>query len=131
MTRFVHKQGQDIDKPVSLYLTVVQDSSGNYSWSYLPRSLFLGPGKTQIDVKLKYSPIDDSSAAIAGYASTGFSNGVSPVSLTNEKNSAYLDILSNQIIDFGVYVEVKGGANPATIFCDPQASNDPKVSPST
>jgi hypothetical protein len=127
MTRCVHKHDQDTNKPVSLYLTVVQDSSGNYRWSYLPSSLFLGEGKTKIEIKLKYTPIDDSSAKIAGYASTGFSDGVSPVSPAKEKNSAYLTILPNQIIDFGVFVEVTGGANPTTIFCDPQASNDPKV----
>lgn len=126
MTRCVHKHDCDINKPVTLYLSVVQDSSGNYSWSYLPHSLYLGEGATEIQVRLKYTQIDDSSATIAGYASTGFNSGVSPVS-NIDGNSACLTMLPNQIIDFGVFVEVKGGTNPTTIFCDPQASNDPKV----
>ncbi len=127
MTRCIHKDGLDINNPVTLYLTIVQRSSGDYSWSYFPNTLFLGEGKTDIKIKLKYTAIDDSKAKIAGYASTGFNNGKSPISSTGVKDSAFITILPNQIIDFGVYIAITGGMNPTTIFCDPQASNDPKV----
>jgi hypothetical protein len=127
MTRCVHKAGLDKHEPVVLYLSVVQKSSGEYAWSYFPRALLLAKGTTEILIKLKYSPIDNSTASITSYASTGFNGDVSPISSTGRKNSAYMTIHANQIIDFGVFVTISGGLNPTTIFCDPQASNDPSL----
>lgn len=127
MTRCVHDATLDNNEPVVLYLSIVQRNSREYTWSYFPRSLHLGEGKNEILITLRYAPIDDSTASITGYASTGFNGKVSPVSSTGRKNSAYLTILPNQIIDFGVFVTISGGLQPKTLFCDPQASNDPSL----
>ena len=127
MTRLIHKDDLDANQPVTLYLNVVQTSSGKYLWTYFPLPLFLGTGKTEVRINLKYTPIDDSSATISSYASTGFNGANSPISSTGKPNSAFITLQKNQIIEFGVYVTVTGGANPTTIFCDPQASNDPSL----
>lgn len=69
-------------------------------------------------------------AAIIDYASTGVSQDHSPIGkfdASPDGQSAVfpISLLPNQLIDFGVFVSIVGDNIDRTIFCDPQASNDP------
>ncbi len=136
MTRFIHNDDLGTNKPVTISLTVIQNQPGKFYWFYSDSQILLGVGNTLLTIALEYidKTGDGSTASITSYASTGFDNGVSPISTKgiSVTDAGIITMLANQIIDFGVFVTVKNGKNTvATLFCDPQASNDPKLSNST
>ncbi len=130
MTRFIRNNNLIAQEIPPIHLTLSR-INGHCSWSYSVPMLTLSDSSAHVEIELKYFTNDGSSAAISAYASTGVSAEHGPISsfkLPPGGNSAAFDIalFDGQLIDFGVFVTITQGVKPpVTIFCDPQASNDP------
>lgn len=130
MTRFIRNSGPIKPEILSIQLTIT-GSHGNYSGTYSSNLVLLGEGKTTIEIELLNETTDGSTAVITDYSSTGVTAKHSPIKAfepINDGQSALMTIRlhPHQLIDFGVFVELKYGKQiPTLLFCDPQASNDP------
>ena len=130
MTRFVRKGDSTIPE-IPRILLAITGSHGGYRGTYSSDLVLIGGGKTTIGIELVNETTDGSSAAITDYSSTGVTARHSPIKPfipSDDGQSALMTIRlhPHQLIDFGVFVEVRHGKHPPTIiFCDPQASNDP------
>ncbi|MEQ1514458.1 MAG: hypothetical protein ABL934_17515 [Lysobacteraceae bacterium] len=134
MTRFIRNDDLTAPETAHIQLTL-WGIHGYYSWSYSNAFLILGGDTTPVEIELENATSDGSSAAISNYASTGVTEKHSPISafgLPPGGNSAVfkISLIPGQLIDFGVFVTIAQGDHPpTTIFCDPQASNDPIKTP--
>lgn len=130
MTRITHLNGRNAEPEVVLLLTIWQ-TGDTIKWSY-SKDLIIVNEQTHISILLANQT--SLKANITSYASTGVSAEHLPLK-TSEQNDAgqwirlQLSLLPNQLIDFGVFVHLVGDDIDTTIFCDPQASNDPIKTP--
>lgn len=130
MTRFI-RNGSPIKPEITSIQLAITGSHGSYRGRYSSNLVLLGDGKTTIEIELLNETTDGSTAFITDYSSTGVSAKHSPIKAfepINEGQSALMTIRlhPHQLIDFGVFVELRYGRQPPTLmFCDPQASNDP------
>lgn len=130
MTTFIRKDNSGTTKVPPIRLTIA-GSRGNYRGWYSENFVFLGTSKTTIEIEIRNETSDGALAAITDYSSSGVTARRSPITSfepSRDGTSAVLTIVSfaHELIDFGVFVEVtRDGYPPTTIFCDPQASNDP------
>lgn len=129
MTRFVRNDDQAASGAKHLKLTIT-GVHGTYSWSYSNASLILGGETGRVEIELKNETSDGSSASIFNYASTGMTETCSPIKSFELSPGGHLAVLTigllrHQLIDFGVFVKMTHGRKETTLFCDPQASNDP------
>lgn len=145
MTRFISNGDQDASKgcikkgrirkvPIKLIIT---GSSESYRWMYSSRFVHLDRcNPTEIDIEVLYETTDIDSAVITDYCSTGITKSYSPIqkftpsvagtsSVKGKPATLTILLTDHQMIDFGVFVELKKGKKLVTLFCDPQASNDP------
>lgn len=128
MTRFI--RGSVSDKVACIQLTITE-SHGKYHGTYSDSSLIFTEHQNSVVIKLTPTP-DNFSAEIASYSCTGITAEYSPITsfdVGDDGQSAKITIqlYRNQLIDFGVFVNLKNTTTGVqqTIFCDPQASNDP------
>lgn len=130
MTRIAHGNHPDVPHELTLSLRILEN--GNIHWSYSEKVIILDAQPKEILIVLKNETHLE--AEITSYASTGVSHRHSPIKshkLNRDGKSIEIQIglLPNQLIDFGVFVHVWGNGVDKTIFCDPQASNDPIKTP--
>lgn len=127
MTRFI--RGPLSSEVACIQLTITE-SHGKYHFTYSDNSLVFTEHQNSVVIKL--APTTDFSAEITNYSSTGITADYSPITsfhVCNGGQSAKITIqlYRNQLIDFGVFVNLKNATTGVqqTLFCDPQASNDP------
>jgi hypothetical protein len=112
---------------------VIFFASGRIRWFYEQNQIIIGPGTTKATIVLNNLLPDGMKVSIDEYATTGISRTNNPIagfSPSSDGSSAKfeLSLLDNQLIDFGVFVLVNtANGDSQVIFCDPQASNDPKL----
>ena len=130
MTRFI-RNGSPITTEIPSIQLLITGSNGNYRGRYSSNLVLVGDGKTTIEIELLNETTDGTTAFITDYSSTGVSAKDSPIKAfepSEDGQSALMTIglYPHQLIDFGVFVELRYGKQPPTLmFCDPQASNDP------
>lgn len=134
MTRFI-RNGSPITTEIPSIQLLITGSHGNYRGRYSSNLVLVGDGKTTIEIELLNETTDGTTAFITDYSSTGVSAKDSPIKAfepSEDGQSALMTIglYPHQLIDFGVFVELRYGKQPPTLmFCDPQASNDPIKNP--
>lgn len=115
---------------------------GGYDFSYGSNSsMLLGVGSTIITVNIEKINLGSDEVFVDSYAASGFlmsnTDGAptSPITGFNAIENAQgnftsvsftLNMNPFQIVDFGLLVTIKPAA--FTVVCDPQASNDPRLS---
>lgn len=135
MTRLVHRDGRPAPAPIPLTLTIFENENGGYAWAYSDNLLLVPGGVASIRIVLKNATENGARARVNDFASTGMTQRNSPIksfSPEHDGRAAILELglLPNQLIDFGVFVEVtRTGHDTVILFCDPQASNDPIKTP--
>ncbi len=130
MSRYLHNR--DFPSPgIERIQLKITGSHPNYLWSYSKGAVILGDAPTVIEIDLHNDTLDKSKATLTTYASSGVTAKHSPImsfATYNSGQSAVLTIglLPHQVVDFGLFVDLTHEKHPTmTIFCDPQASNDP------
>lgn len=128
MTRITHGTYANVSDQLTLSLKMLEN--GDIHWSYSQKVLIVKTGSDIVSIVLDNQTGLD--AKITSYASTGVSPRRSPIKshkLSRDGQSIELKIglLPNQLIDFGVFVDFPD--IDMTLFCDPQASNDPIKTP--
>lgn len=130
MTRFI-RNGSPIKPEIPSIQLTIAGSHGNYSGTYSSNLVLLGDGKTTIEIELVNGTTDGTTAVITDYSSTGVTARHSPIKAFEPSDDGQTALMTiglhpHQLIDFGVFVELRYGRQPPTLmFCDPQASNDP------
>lgn len=127
MTRIAHGNHRNGRPNATLNLELFEQD-GVVLWSYSENLILVDTPST--DIRIVLVNRTGAKASILDYASTGVSQGHSPirpfVSSPDGQSAVFqLNLLPNQLIDFGVFVSLVGDNIDTTIFCDPQASNDP------
>lgn len=127
MTRIAHGNHRNVRPNAPLYLEIFE-LDGVVLWSYSESMIIVDTPST--DIRIVLVNRTSAKAAIVDYATTGVSQGHSPIkpfgrSPDGQSAVFQLNLLPNQLIDFGVFVSLVGDNIDTTIFCDPQASNDP------
>lgn len=127
MTRIAHGKQVDVLPNETIFLELFE-VDGALMWFYSESIITINAPKTYIRIALINRTAGK--ASIVDYASTGISQDHSPIGkfdASPDGQSAVfpISLLPNQLIDFGVFVSIVGGGIDRTIFCDPQASNDP------
>lgn len=127
MTRIAHGNLRNMPQNETIFLTLFE-ADGVLMWFYSESIITINAPTSYVRIALINRT--DAKAAIVDYASTGVSQGHSPIGkfeASPDGQSAVfpISLLPNQLIDFGVFVSVVGDNVDQTIFCDPQASNDP------
>lgn len=130
MTRFI-RNGGPIAPEIPCIQLLITGSHGKYRGTYSSNLVLLGDSKTTIEIKVINETTDGSTASITDYSSTGVSEKQSPIKAFEPSDDGQTALMTiglhpHQLIDFGVFVELRYGKQPPTLmFCDPQASNDP------
>lgn len=130
MTRLAQKDHHKPSDEVTLTLTLTMAKNGDIDWFYSEKVIILGAESSKIRIVLDNRT--GLEAKITTYASTGVSARHSPIKFlglgpNDHSIEIRLTLLPNQLIDFGVFVHFPDIEK--TIFCDPQASNDPIKTP--
>ncbi|MDQ3287353.1 MAG: hypothetical protein M3Q42_03660 [Pseudomonadota bacterium] len=132
MIRFIHNG--NLTKPEvrqHIKLIITGSREDGYRWIYSSNFIHLGPRETKVAIEIVNEALGIDSASIVDYCSTGVTESYTPIkkfTLATPEKPAVLTIRvpAKQLIDFAVFVDLKiGGEVVATLFCDPQASNDP------
>lgn len=130
MTRFI-RNGSPITPEIPRIQLLITGSHGNYRGTYSSSLVLLGDGRTTIEIEVLNETTDGSTAFITDYSSTGVTARHSPIKAFEPSDDGQTALMTiglhpHQLIDFGVFVELRYGKQPPTLmFCDPQASNDP------
>jgi hypothetical protein len=130
MTRIAHGKHPNVPHELTLSLKMLEN--GHIHWSYSEKVIIVDADPREIRIVLNNET--DLEAKITTYASTGVSPRRSPIKSHKLKRDGQsieiqIQLLKNQLIDFGVFVHLWGDGVDTTIFCDPQASNDPIKTP--
>ena len=143
MGNIIHSSYLAATSTPAISLTVTGSSATGYQATYTAGStIFLPVGISKISITLNANFGDSSSAVIYSYASTNVTGELSQLSVKDYKTpvtnfyiaqigfpgSITLQLLPNQVVYFGLLVLITPAqGNAITLFCDPQASNDPKT----
>ncbi len=136
MTRFArhHRKHDDAEGHVDLILNI-RDTGNGYEGRYSEPHFFVKHRTTHVRIDLTH---DKSLVAkITNYASSGLGLFYGPIRgfcIENDGKTARfrMHLRRHQLINFGMFIDVgpRDGKEPVqTIFCDPQASNDPTKTP--
>lgn len=115
---------------IDMALTIVE-VNGRYKWWYSDPLIIVRSPSVTVNLRLNFMSLDGTRARILCHACTGVTRKHSPIRHFHRHDdcsaSFELSLRKHQMVDFGIFVEVQGwGCNlPSTLFCDPQASNDP------
>jgi hypothetical protein len=128
MTRITHGTYANVSDELTLSLKMSEN--GHIHWSYSQKVLIVKTGFDNVRIVLDNQT--GLEAYITSYATTGVSPRRSPIKsdkLSRDRQSIELkiELLPHQLIDFGVFVDFP--SIHTTLFCDPQASNDPIKTP--
>jgi hypothetical protein len=131
MTRFIYNEDlAAAESKLIIELNITGGMSEGFNWSYSDNTIIIGKNVLHIEVKLKNHTT--ALAAITNYASTGITDQQRPINKSSfsigrdaQSASFAIELLPNQLLNFGLFVELTIGDTIVTLFCDPQASNDP------
>jgi hypothetical protein len=136
MTRFArhHRKHDDAAGHVDLILNIRATRNG-YEGSYSEPQFFVKHRNTPVRIDLTYDK--SLTAKITNYASSGqglFRGPIRGFRIENDGNTARfrMHLRPHQLINFGMFIDVYPDGRKEqvqTIFCDPQASNDPTKTP--
>ncbi|MFD0726659.1 hypothetical protein [Lysobacter brunescens] len=136
MTRFArhHRKHDDAAGHVELILNIRTTRNG-YEGSYSEPHFFVKHRTTHVRIDLTYDKA--LIARITNYASSGlglFRRPIRGFHIENDGQTARfrMHLRPHQLINFGMFIDVgplDGKTPMQTIFCDPQASNDPTKTP--
>lgn len=130
-----HPQVAQTNATQTIILTI-SGKPGKYHGRFDRDLIVTTEQKTNIRIELRNATESQATISILDYATTGVTATHKPIerfSIAPDKLSAefYLSMLSNQLIDFGlsilVLTQTSTGMILEYLFCDPQASNDPKL----
>jgi hypothetical protein len=152
MIRLIHHEALGSTSPLGITLYIWKLPLGGYNFTYADgSSLFLKSTVIRIPIFIETIGLDDNTTlSVSGHAATGFlrpllrigqseiaesePSVVSPITVTPHSGGpgepyAFVDLQMNlnQIIDFGLFVTVTTSSGSQTLFCDPQATNDPRI----
>lgn len=131
-----HPHAEMADKAHRIVLTI-SGEPGNYRGRFDRNLIITTREKTEFEIRLQNETRPEARISILDYATTGISKVSKPIdgfSIAPDGQSASfeLSMLSNQILDFGFSILIQTytptGMLIEYLFCDPQASNDPKLS---
>lgn len=123
-------------EPHSIVLTI-SGAPGNYQGKFDRNLIITTQEETKFIINLRNETQPEARISILDYASTGISKHWQPIhgfDIKPDGQSAEftLSMLSNQMLDFGfsilIEAQTSSGMLLQYLFCDPQASNDPKLS---
>ncbi len=131
-----HPNAEMADKAHHIVLTI-SGEPGSYQGRFDRNFIITTRERTEIAIRLQNETRPEARISILDYAATGISKVSKPIedfSIAPDGQSASfeLSMLSNQIVDFGFSILIQTytptGILIEYLFCDPQASNDPKLS---
>ena len=147
MLRFIHNGSitstANPPQTITLYITK-SGPGGGYVFSYGSNSsMLLGAGPTMIIINIEKINLGLDNVSVISYAANGFLMSNTSHTPTSPITGFNVNVIENlqgnftsvsftlnmnpfQIIDFGLLVTVTPTA--FTVVCDPQASNDPRLS---
>ncbi len=137
MTRYAHNRDHSSPAIQQIQLNIWGEYP-DYQWKYSTPGVIIGDNPAVIEIELQNDA--NARAIITTYACTGVTAKHSPIISFAADNGrkAPLAVLTiglrpHQVIDFGLFVELANDdkGTRTTVFCDPQASNDPIKTPAS
>lgn len=132
MTSFVYNDHLPIpNAPRVIQLTITECTDHTLIWQYSEKHLIVGKSEAEIIIQLVNKTLAKS--VITTFASSGVTENHVPIKAQSfhvpedgQSASFPVSLLPNQLVNFGVFVHlVWASGAEMTLFCDPQASNDP------
>jgi hypothetical protein len=135
MARYAHNRDHSSPAIQQIQLNIWGEYP-DYQWKYSTPAVIIGDNPAVIEIELQNKT--NARAIITTYACTGVTAKHSPIisfAADNERNAPLavltIGLRAHEVIDFGLFVDLTNGEKGTrmTVFCDPQASNDPIKTP--
>ncbi len=131
-----HELRAAILEPKHVIVLTISGCPGNYRGTFDKNLIVTSRAQTAIEIRLNNATHPEAEISLLDFSTTGISRASHPIQdfhIAEGGQSAnfVLEMLDNQMIDFGFSVLVRSltatGFSLEYLFCDPQASNDPKL----